>query len=189
MECIEREKHKHTEETALGDKEKQASSREKIYLEKVLAQTQKARQHSIDEKILSKPQRYAYNLIGKILDYQANNQATVSFSIDGHQYQYQACSTINLGNISHQQDCVLSFNQGYLDQPIIMGVIQTESYDKTEEQELAPLVLKSEQGISLQCGASRIELDENGTINIQGMHINSQAYGPHRIKGGSVKIN
>ena len=34
-----------------------------------------------------------------------------------------------------------------------------------------------------------IDIGEDGTINIQGMHINNQAYGPNRIKGGSVKIN
>lgn len=164
------------------DKVEDAPLKNDACLEKVLAQTQQR-----EKDLTIKPIRYAYNIIGQIIKYQAYNQALVRFSIDHQHYQYEAATTVEL-NYKHQdQTCVLSFNQGYLDQPIIVGIIQSEVSRQAKISE--PLVLKSEHSVSLQCGASRIELDENGTINIQGMHINSQAYGPYRIKGGSVKIN
>lgn len=149
------------------------------FLQDIVENTKK--QHELESQV----PRYPYNVVGTVLSCASHSQAIVSFCIDKQTYQYQAITTQPLKPSDAGENCLLSFQQGYLDQPIITGIIQSEATDPAQQA----VVLQSDIGIHLQCGASSISLDDNGTINIQGMHINSQAYGPHRIKGGSVKIN
>lgn len=51
------------------------------------------------------------------------------------------------------------------------------------------LTLQAHESIQIKCGKAKIELDESGSINIQGTNINSQSYGPNRIKGFPIKVN
>lgn len=169
----------------VDNKAQEQTAQSKDTLKKVLTATKQREQYKTKDK--KQITRYPYTMTGKIISCESNYQAIVSFELDKQQYQYTANTTVRLNETHQKLDCVLSFNQGYLNQPIIMGIIQSEK--SIQAQDSQALVLSSNQGVSLECGASRIELDENGTINIQGMHINSQAYGPHHIKGGSVKIN
>lgn len=130
-------------------------------------------------------ENYPHNLIGKISTFDETGYPIVSFSLEGKQHTVVAKTVVKVEQEHIGQECLISFNQGSIEEPIITGVIQQPA-DIDEDK---PVVIHSESGIILKCGSSRIELTEDGTINIQGMHINSQAYGPHRIKGGSVKIN
>lgn len=138
-------------------------------------------QASFEEQVES----YPHNIIGKISTIDDTGYPVVSFTINSKEYSLTANTVVAIDVEKIGQDCLISFNQGNIEAPIITGVIQ----QPTNIDEDKPVVIHSESGIILKCGSSRIELTENGTINIQGMHINSQAYGPHRIKGGSVKIN
>jgi len=132
----------------------------------------------------SQVKRYPYSVIGGITKFDQQGYAIVHFVIEKKDYNLKTETTVALNSNAIGQKCVINFNQGNLNDPIITGLIQApQSIDD------APLVIESETAIVLQCGSSRIELSKEGTINIQGMHINSQAYGPNRIKGGSVKIN
>jgi len=124
---------------------------------------------------------YAYTLVGKIEEVLSNGSAKVSFEIEEEHYSYEALTVHALREHDETKECLLTFNKGEIAQPIITGIIQT--------QESEPLVLSSEEGIILECGDTRIELDVQGTLDLKARHINSQAYGPYRIKGGSVKIN
>ncbi len=124
---------------------------------------------------------YPYTLVGKIEEVYNNGLAKVSFIIEEKSYSYEAISTQPLREEYDTKECVITFNQGDIKKPIITGIIQTK---KSE-----PLVISSEEGIILECGDTRIELDIHGTLDLKALHINSQAYGPYRIKGGSVKIN
>lgn len=128
---------------------------------------------------------YPHVLIGKIVSLDGNSFPVVSFIIENKQYTETANTIINIGLKQIGKNCLINFNQGNIKDPIITGLIQEPS----PVDEDKPKIIYSDTGIILQCGASRIELTEDGTINIQGMHINSQAYGPNRIKGSSVKIN
>jgi len=130
-------------------------------------------------------ENYPHNIIGKISTINEAGYPIVSFFINNKQYSATASTVVAIEIDKIGQECLISFNQGNIDAPVITGVIQQPATIDEDK----PIVIHSESGIILKCGASRIELTEDGTINIQGMHINSQAYGPHRIKGGSVKIN
>ncbi len=77
----------------------------------------------------------------------------------------------------------LVLEQDTLPAPMILGVVQpANSYPEHVD-------LYAQKGISLNCGNSTIAINAKGHINVQGKSINSQAYGPNRIKGASVKIN
>lgn len=124
---------------------------------------------------------YAYSITATIKDVSNRSSAKVEFSIEGIKYTYDAFTTQPLKETDKTKECLVIFNQGKVNKPIITGIIQT--------QESEPLVLSCEDGIILECGDTRIELDIDGTLDLKAQHINSQAYGPYRIKGGSVKIN
>jgi len=146
-----------------------------------------------NQEIKSTPEKnsnsYPNSLIGSISTFEPSGYAVVEFTIDDTIYTFEANTTVEL-NLDHiGGQCLIVFNQGNIEQPIITGIIQQPLSIEELMDEDKPVVIHSKTGILLKCGSSRIELTEDGTINIQGMHINSQAYGPHRIKGGSVKIN
>ena len=122
-----------------------------------------------------------YSLIATIEEVYSKADAKVSFSIDDVNYSYRAITTESLHCSHESKQCLLLFNQGEISKPVITGIIQSDDGE--------PLVLACEDGIVVECGDTSIELDINGTLNLQALHINSQAYGPYRIKGASVKIN
>lgn len=128
---------------------------------------------------------YSHVLIGQLSAIDEEGYPVVDFTIDDIAHSVITISTVSIKPEDLGKDCLISFNEGDIDQPIITGLIQPPIVIDEDK----PTVIHSDNGIILQCGSSIIELTEDGTINIQGMHINSQAYGPHHIKGGSVKIN
>lgn len=95
---------------------------------------------------------------------------------------YEALAICGLSDADVGAQCLVLL-QPSLPHPIILGVIQPAN------QQPNHLVLTAEESITLNCGDSLIELSEQGHINIQGNSINSQAYGPNRLKGASIKIN
>ena len=105
----------------------------------------------------------------------------------------RALMQIRIGKEHINKTCTLAFVDGDLTQPIVMGILYTPNENNDTQSPLEdtsqPLVLKSDEFISLEAGQSKIQLHANGLINIQGMSINSQAYGPNKLKGASVKIN
>ena len=123
---------------------------------------------------------YPYNLVATIKEVFDRANAKVIFTIDEVEYSYRAITTQPLHQEDKSNECLLSFNRGKLSQPIIIGIIQSDDN--------RPLILSCDDGVILECGDTTIELD-GSTLNLQAPHINSQAYGPHRIKGASVKIN
>lgn len=153
-----------------------------VGLDAIINQTEQASQRSTGPESGT---AYAYNLIGEIVRCTSAYRALVRFRLQQQSYEYNAETVLVLQQRYEGQRCLLTFNEGDLAQPVIIGMVQNAMTDPAN----APLELGSDQGVRLQCGDSRIELDANGTVNIQALHINSQAYGPHRIKGGSVKIN
>ena len=82
------------------------------------------------------------------------------------------------------QKCTLLFVGDDCTEPVILGLLHNN-----KAQVNGYRIVQAEDALILQCGAARIELHDNGRILLQGMQIDSQAYGPYRIKGASVKVN
>ncbi len=127
-----------------------------------------------------------------------------------HESSLTALTQVNISQEDVGKSCTIAYIGGDLTRPVVMGLLQTPVAPSREiqlpqKQDQFPddvdieevldidsqeaVVIRSDQSIVLQTGKSRIELYPNGYINLQGVHINSQAYGPNRIKGGSVKLN
>lgn len=128
-----------------------------------------------------KSKLYPYTLVGTIEEVYNNGTAKVAFDIEENKYSYLAITTQPLTILDESKECVLAFNKGDISQPIITGIVQPK--------EAEPVVLSSDEGIVLECGDTRIALDAEGILELKARYIDSQAYGPYRIKGASVKIN
>ena len=125
--------------------------------------------------------KYAYTVVGTIKSIVNKALAEVIFEIEEKMYSHEAQTTEALNSYHENAQCTIVFNQGDITKPIITGIIQ--------EDNATPLVLSCEDGILLESGSVQITLEPTGVLNLQAPLINSQAYGPYRIKGASVKIN
>ncbi len=81
------------------------------------------------------------------------------------------------------KQCVITFIEQDLSKPLVTGLI----YEPNQTPK--HLNLKAEKKLTLECGNSRISLDEFGRVSISGESISSRSYGANRIKGGSIKLN
>lgn len=80
--------------------------------------------------------------------------------------------------------CTLAFVEGDPQQPLILGLLHDHRADTTGYR-----ITHAEGALILECGRSRIELRADGHILLRGLAIDTQAYGPCRIKGATVKVN
>ncbi len=130
------------------------------------------------------PEPAPATLVGRITCFRADGSVEATYDWPAGQIHTRIVqSTLALDPSAVGRECVLAFDRGEIGRPIVVGLLQPAGPAE------GPLIIHAENGVVIQSGAARIELREDGEINIQGMYINSQAYGPHRIKGGSVKIN
>jgi hypothetical protein len=92
---------------------------------------------------------------------------------------------------------VLSFADGDLAQPIVMGrlVEDRASCLGSARPEIEvdadgqTLVVTARDEIVLRCGKASITLTRAGKILIRGTYVSSRSLGVNRIKGGTVEIN
>jgi hypothetical protein len=115
-----------------------------------------------------------------------------------------ARSLVVLGRADLGREVVLSYEEGSLDKPIVMGLVQPPRPDPASSPRPASaeaaspvevrvdgekLVLTAHKEIVLRCGGASITLTRAGKVLIQGAYLSSSSTGMHRIKGGSVQIN
>ena len=127
---------------------------------------------------------YSGVVIGFIAGIASDGTPVVTWEGVENQQNYPALTQVAISAQQIGQRCTLVFEQGMLNKPVILGLLHNN-----ETTNMGYQIIQAEDALILQCGASRIELHENGRINIQGLHIDNQAYGPYRIKGASVKVN
>lgn len=99
-------------------------------------------------------------------------------------------------------EVLVSFLEGRIDQPVILGLLRGER----TSPEISALVGRSPrvvevdadgerilitaaQQLVLRCGHSSITLTKAGKILIQGKYVSSRSSGVNRIKGGSIQLN
>lgn len=93
-----------------------------------------------------------------------------------------ALSNVALSAADIGRRCTLAFENGQPERPVILGLLQSPEAS-------APLTIRSDRGLVLESGEARIEISPDGGIRVHGLYIDSLAYGPHRIRGGSIKLN
>lgn len=102
---------------------------------------------------------------------------------EGQKEPVAALSQVRVTEQDIGRQCTLAFINADAQHPVIMGLLYTNG------ETAHPLLIHSDAAVILQSGKARIELQANGRIHLQGIHISSQAYGPNQLKGASVKIN
>lgn len=122
--------------------------------------------------------------LAKIKDVDVDGQPWVHWPTCLSKSAVKAHTQIKITPQDIGRECTMAFIGGDASRPIVLGLVYKPDTDNP-----APVIMQSDDAIVLQSGSSRIELHADGRIDIQALYINSQAYGPHRIKGASVKIN
>jgi len=107
-----------------------------------------------------------------------------------------AISTVVLDAAFTGRECVLAFEDGDAQRPILMGLTQAplrSDSDVSPPVELVldrkRIVLNAGEEIALRCGKASITLTRAGKVLIRGAYLLSRSSGVNRIKGGSVQIN
>jgi hypothetical protein len=113
-------------------------------------------------------------------------------------------STVPLDASHVDKGVVVSFENGDLRRPIILGVLwqpierSTSSLASRPDPERPPvaaevdgdrLVFAAGKEVVLRCGEASITLTRSGKVLIRGTYLLSRSSGVNRIKGGSVQIN
>ena len=127
-----------------------------------------------------------------------------------------AQSMVMISELDVGSQCAVMFQQGLIQQPIIMGLLvepvvslkhsnpteklevltdiedeYTHGTDEEESKDSTPEVLhiEAKQQIVLQCGDAILYMDADGQVEIRGNRVTTHSKGLNRIKGASVKIN
>ncbi len=95
-----------------------------------------------------------------------------------------AQSLVPLQHYHTGKPCMVMFEAGDPQKPVIMGLVENRFMDSDD-----PVVIKSDRGIVLQSGDASLTLLPDGDVTLQGERVTSRAYGANKIQGGTVKIN
>lgn len=143
----------------------------------------------------------------------------IEFYLHGQQYFSQALTTQQLQGDAIGRQVVISFINGDIQQPIVLGLLHSALYELLENfhMEAAPqpldantsttdcdpgdktalpiqvdgkqVVIEAEQQLQFKCGDASITLTREGKILIRGKYLLNRASGVNRIIGGSVQVN
>lgn len=135
-------------------------------------------------------------LIGYIQGVNDQKKPEVAFSADGKLYSSPALTTLPISMEHLGRNVVLSFIEGDLTQPIIMGLLWQPAETPVEAKQMQTPsdfpqleMIRAKDQIQLKCGAASITLTKAGKILVRGKYISSRSSGVQRIRGGSVQIN
>jgi len=150
-------------------------------------------------------------ILGTLVGIDDNGQALVDFAQNPVSTPLKAISTSAVTQQQVSRQVALLFNQGDLNQPIIMGLIHSplqamlENFDQhseTEKVELAgnlniddvkvegnKVTLEAQDEMVFKCGESSITLTKAGKVLIRGKYLLNRSSGVNRIMGGSVQVN
>lgn len=136
-------------------------------------------------------------ITGQFVGLSRNRLPLVLFPGQSGSAAQEARSTVTLDKTPFGAEVVLQFDQGDVNRPIVLGVIQDPSADTTQlgdhpleiEADGQHLHIQAKQQLILRCGDASITLTRAGKVLIKGNYVSTHATGTHRIKGGCVQIN
>lgn len=135
-------------------------------------------------------------VLGQLIGLADDGGFLVQFPGNSTEQPVRALAVVEIGKRQIGNPVALSFVDGDIRQPLILGFIQTIANapkiadDSVEvQQDGKRLVIVAEDELVLKCGESTITLTKAGKITIRGKQLLSRAEGVNRIKGGAVQIN
>lgn len=100
--------------------------------------------------------------------------------------------------VAARQVVMLTFENGDLDRPVILGLLAPVPATRTTRTTRAlagspgiddVVVIKGRTSLELRCGAASITLRQDGKVIVRGTSVISRATKENRISGGSVHFN
>lgn len=103
----------------------------------------------------------------------------------------KALSTVGLSVDDIGANVVISFENGNVRRPIIIGRLQANETSHTSKFKVdgERIVLHAEREIELRCGDASIRLTRAGKVLIRGEYVLTRSRGANKIKGAYVDIN
>ena len=145
-------------------------------------------------------------VVGIVTGINESGLTSVAFACNSSEVPVQAKSVVQLTNRDVGRQVVLMFENGDVNSPVVLGLIQDQSnpageelsvIEKDEQTEKIPDTLIIEdaskltasKGLRLECGESSVTLTSAGKIIVQGNEIVTRSTGCTRLKGLSVELN
>ncbi|TYK64483.1 DUF6484 domain-containing protein [Colwellia echini] len=150
-------------------------------------------------------------IIGTLVGIDDSGQAQVDFPQNPASTPLIATTTTVVTQQQVSRQVALLFNQGYLNKPIIIGLIHNpldamlENFDPTVTTEKVELTgdlsmdnvsvdgnnvtFEAKEQMVFKCGESSITLTKSGKVLIRGKYLLNRSSGVNRIMGGSVQVN
>lgn len=171
-------------------------------------------QYELAEQVtLEEKEKVEHIVLGYIIGFDEQSRPLVSFVYRGTKHQFAAYNTGVAGSTEKGRQVALSFVDGALHLPIILGSVYSPLCDIIEGTEqviddepqtsLATrpfldqpvkvdgknVLIEGAEQVELKCGEASITLTKAGKILIRGKYLLNRASGVNRIVGGSVQVN
>jgi hypothetical protein len=135
--------------------------------------------------------------IGRLMGWDNSGHPLVDYPQNSTGGLLPARMLVPLDQTAVGSEVALTFIEGDLGQPLVIGLIQPPRQAPSSETPQVPaaevdgdrLVFTAEKEIVLRCGNASITLTRAGKVLIRGAYLLSRSSGVNRIKGGSVQIN
>jgi hypothetical protein len=134
--------------------------------------------------------------IGKVVGVTRSGGCLVDFTGNRTRVPIEARTVPPVGPEDLGKEAVLLFDQGFLDRPIVLGLLGPTSPGGVApaqgvrvEADGETLTLSAESQIVLRCGEASITLTRAGKVLISGAYVLSRSSGVNKIKGGSIQLN
>jgi len=136
-------------------------------------------------------------VVGQFIGFDGERHPLVVFPGQTGSAAIKARSVVELTDTAMGTEIVLQFDQGDVEKPIVLGIIQQPDshMDSLPAEKLQVdcdgkrLLVSAQEEIVLRCGEASITLTRAGKVLINGTYVSSRSKGTHRIKGGCVQIN
>lgn len=151
-------------------------------------------------------------VLAHIQSFDEQQRPIVSFMFSGKSYSYTALTTAPMPADTKNRQVALTFVNGELASPLILGLIYSPLYEMLHNIEMEPVnedpdrhtkdvlsepvyvdgkkvTIEGSEMIELKCGDASITLTRSGKILIRGKYLLNRASGLNRIIGGSVQVN
>ncbi len=169
-----------------------------------------------DASLLNEEEAVAKQVVlAHIKDFDAEKRPVVSFIVATKSHSYSAMTTEVLDQRHLSRQVALSFINGDLTKPIILGLVYSPLLEYLENVEISPeateqpngttstqreqnetvtvdgkrVLIDAQDAIELRCGEASITLTKTGKIVIKGKYLLNRSSGVNRIIGGSVQVN
>jgi len=128
---------------------------------------------------------------GVLASVSEGGEAYVDFVGNPNDQPISALSTISVCDSSVGREAVLMFEDGDPSRPILLGLIENQSREKSTRVQVdkESLLLTAKREIVLRCGDASITLTRAGKILIRGNYVLSSSSGVNMVKGGVIRLN